>query len=113
MLIGSFHSDAIEAALDGSFADMTYGMVIHPAKTNYLDNVHNAGANSQDARNCGGCVGPNDNLGRELLELHTVSPARGYLEEDVKAAANILAGWGNSMADQDWTIAHPDWWQTA
>ena len=45
-------------------------------------------------------AGLNDNLGRELLELHTVSVAAGYTEEDIKAAANVLAGWGIDFGEE-------------
>ena len=39
-------------------------------------------------------AGLNDNLGRELLELHTVSPSANYTETDIRNAAKVLAGWG-------------------
>ncbi len=41
--------------------------------------------------------GMNDNLARELLELHTVSPARGYTEKDIHEVAKLLAGWGKYL----------------
>tara|TARA_B110000914_G_C15414108_1_gene423277 strand:- start:70 stop:1038 length:969 start_codon:yes stop_codon:yes gene_type:complete len=63
----------------------------------YLDNCWSCGANSQTAiwaKKDGFQAGLNDNLGRELLELHTVSPTAKYTESDIKNAANVLAGWG-------------------
>ena len=39
-------------------------------------------------------IGLNDNLARELMELHTISPAAGYTEADIREAAKILSGWG-------------------
>lgn len=64
----------------GRFADLLHATTTHPAMGIFLDNA------TSTARH------PNENLGRELLELHTVG--RGlYGEEDVKASARILTGW--------------------
>ena len=63
----------------------------------YLDNPSSVGENSKEAkwlRKDGKIAGLNDNLARELLELHTVSPARKYSETDIRNTAKILAGWG-------------------
>ncbi len=75
----SYDETVREHAL-GSFADLLYATTTHPAMGIYLDNAVSTATN------------PNENLGRELLELHTVG--RGsYGEEDVKASARILTGW--------------------
>ena len=50
-------------------------------------------------------MGLNDNLARELLELHTVTPSANYTEDDIRAAAKILSGWGfifNKQKDAEW-----------
>ncbi|MEV5000873.1 DUF1800 domain-containing protein [Nocardioides sp. LML1-1-1.1] len=83
----------------GRFEDLLKAAVLHPAMAVYLGN-----ANSSKSA-------PNENLGRELLELHTVG--RGaYTEADVKASARILTGyrcdswrtWGFSYEpDRHWT----------
>ena len=97
-LIQNYFEEAIFANLGNSFADMLYSAISHPAMLTYLDNIYSVGENSQKAKRCrarGDChAGLNDNLGRELLELHTVSPARGYTETDIRDAARVLAGWG-------------------
>lgn len=99
-LIGHYFDEAIYARLSGSFDEMLYGITSHPAMLTYLDNIYNIGENSRKAKNCGGrstqgCTfGLNDNLARELMELHTVSPTRQYTEDDIHNAAKILAGWG-------------------
>jgi len=74
----------IRARALGSFRDILYAAVTHPAMGIYLDNAVSTKRH------------PNENLGRELLELHTVG--RGaYTEEDVKNSARILTGWGVDM----------------
>ena len=62
----------------GSFADLLKASARHPAMLTYLDNRFS----TKDA--------PNENYGRELLELHTVGLA--YAESDVKNAARLLTG---------------------
>ncbi|WP_218566353.1 DUF1800 domain-containing protein [Vallicoccus soli] len=64
----------------GTFSDMLVAATTHPAMLRYLD-----GASSTDRA-------PNENLGRELLELHTVGIGAGYTEADVRTSALILTG---------------------
>jgi uncharacterized protein (DUF1800 family) len=64
----------------GRFSDMLWAMITHPAMILYLDNQNN----TKD--------GGNQNLGRELLELHTVGVDAGYKQADVEAAARLLTG---------------------
>lgn len=71
----------------GSFAAMLQAAITHPAMGCYLDN-----AQSSD-------IQLNENLGRELLELHTVGLGAGYTEDDVKMSARILTGYNVDMWD--------------
>ncbi|MGL5829791.1 MAG: DUF1800 family protein, partial [Angustibacter sp.] len=64
----------------GKFSDMVEAMVRHPAMLSYLDN-------NQNTR-----TGGNQNLGRELLELHTLGVDAGYTQTDVENAARLLTG---------------------
>jgi hypothetical protein len=74
----------IRANALGRFDDLLHAVATHPALLISLDNV------SSTAQH------PNENLGRELLELHTVG--RGsYGEDDVKSSARILTGWTVDM----------------
>ena len=96
--IGHAIDEGILGKLDGDFSNLLYGMITHPAMLRYLDNVDSAGERSNRVkweRKDGRQAGLNDNLGRELLELHTVSVNAGYIEKDIKGAANVLAGWGS------------------
>ena len=109
-LISDYWEQVILKGLDGSFADLLYDAITHPAMLTYLDNIYNIGPNSPKAKSCGSSagqascvVGLNDNLGRELLELHTVSPAVGYTEQDITDCAKILAGWGNIFDKNGWS----------
>lgn len=64
----------------GRFDNLLYSAITHPAMLLYLDNATSTAAK------------PNENLGRELLELHTVGRGR-FTEADVKDSARILTGW--------------------
>jgi|TARA_B110000238_G_scaffold192041_1_gene226881 uncharacterized protein (DUF1800 family) len=103
-MIGHAIDEGILAKLNGSFADMLYGMTTHPGMLTYLDNIHSAGERSERAKDCRkrkDCqAGLNDNLGREVLELHTVSVAAGYSEDDIRGAAQVLAGWGVNFDEE-------------
>lgn len=77
---GSYHRDVIRAHALGSFSDMLVAAMRHPAMLRYLDAAHS----KKDS--------VNENLGRELLELHTVGVDSGYTEADVRYSAYILTG---------------------
>ncbi len=63
----------------------------HPAMLFYLDNRQSIGPGSRAARNRN--VGLNENLAREILELHTLGVDGGYTQADVTALARIITGW--------------------
>ena len=90
-LVGSFVREAIRPGVTGRFGDMLLAVMRHPAMLLYLDNVQSAGPGSP----IGGRPnrGLNENLARECLELHTVSPAAGYSQADVTEFARVLTGW--------------------
>ncbi len=73
----------------GRFDQMLQAAIIHPTMLTYLD-----GDISMVVRSSGGVEELiNENLGRELLELHTVGRGAGYTEAMVKDSAYILTGW--------------------
>ncbi|MBR0646259.1 DUF1800 domain-containing protein [Plastoroseomonas hellenica] len=82
---------AIRPHVTGPFATLLEAAVLHPAMLAYLDNTQSVGPNSRAGR--GGRLGLNENLARELMELHTLSPAAGYSQADVTEMARILTGW--------------------
>jgi uncharacterized protein (DUF1800 family) len=75
-----YDADVIRAYALGRFADLLTAAITHPAVLTYLNN------DSSTKR------APNENLGRELLELHTVGVAAGYTERNVLDSARILTG---------------------
>ncbi len=93
-VIGVAHAyvrEAIRPHVTGRFSDMLLAVMQHPAMLMYLDNAQSVGPDSPAGRRAR--RGLNENLARECLELHTVTPAAGYTQQDVTAFANVLTGW--------------------
>ncbi len=88
---GAFEREAIRPHVNGRFADMLLAVTSHPTMLLYLDNAQSIGPNSRVGRRRD--KGLNENLGRELLELHTLGVDGGYTQADVEALARILTGW--------------------
>jgi uncharacterized protein (DUF1800 family) len=81
----------IRAHAGGRYADLLVAATRHPAMLFYLDQTSSIGPNSAAGRRSG--RGLNENLARELLELHSVTPAAGYAQQDVTELARLLTGW--------------------
>jgi uncharacterized protein (DUF1800 family) len=95
VLIGPLEREAIRPHLTGRFPDMVVAVTRHPAMLVYLDNHVSIGPGSRAGGR--GRRGLNENLAREVLELHTLSPAGGYTQGDVQELAKILTGWSAAM----------------
>jgi uncharacterized protein (DUF1800 family) len=91
----AFIEEAIRPHVTGQFGDMLLAVMRHPAMLLYLDNASSFGPDSPLGRR--DHRGLNENLARECLELHTVSPLAGYTQADVTSFANILTGWSVDM----------------
>ena len=87
----AYIEEAIRPHVTGRFEDMLLAVMHHPTMLFYLNNVGSVGPDSIAGRD--GKRGLNENLARECLELHTVSPAAGYTQADVTNFAKILTGW--------------------
>ena len=133
-LAGAFEREAIRPHIAGRFADLLYAAVSHPAMLRYLDNQFSAGPQSDlvqrrrrrsraspaatasadaGAGPAPTATGPrltglNENLAREVLELHTLGvaggggaygPWGGYAQADVAALAAVLTGWRGPRTD--------------
>ncbi|WP_026868598.1 DUF1800 domain-containing protein [Inquilinus limosus] len=88
---GAYENEAIRPHATGRFRDLLGAVVKHPAMLFYLDNARSVGPNSKGGKQAG--LGLNENLGRELMELHTLGVDGGYTQADVRALAMILTGW--------------------
>ncbi len=107
---GTLENEAIRPHVDGRFAELLTAVEQHPAMIAFLDNQYSVGKDSalaafaaqratrQLARR-GGFDAPrrefgiNENLAREILELHTLGVNGGYSQADVTSFAQIITGW--------------------
>jgi len=97
-LAGSFEREAIRPHVLGNFSDMLLAVETHPAMLLYLDNHLSVGPNSLTAlrgsrRGTPRRIGINENLAREILELHTLGVGGGYAQRDVTTFAEVITGW--------------------
>ena len=109
MATTSYERDVIRPHALGKFEDLLVATAKSPAMLFYLDNWLSVGPDSPQAlgiaaRGAGGRFPPranqgkrpsglNENYGRELLELHTLSVNGGYSQKDVTEAAKVFTGW--------------------
>ena len=82
--------DAIRPNIGLRFADMLKAVILHPAMLVYLDQVLSIGPTSRAGKKRD--KGLNENLARELLELHTLGVDAGYSQTDVRQMAELLTG---------------------
>jgi uncharacterized protein (DUF1800 family) len=93
---GAYEREAVRPHIVGSFADMLLAAEGHPAMLFYLDQAASIGPNSVAGINRS--RGLNENLAREILELHTLGVRTGYSQGDVIAFAKVLTGWSFTAA---------------
>ena len=90
-MAGGYEREAIRPNVLGRFSEMLLASAGHPAMLFYLDNSRSIGP-----RSVAGLVntrGLNENLAREILELHTLGVRSVYTQEDVTSFAKVLTGW--------------------
>lgn len=102
-LAGVFEREAIRPHVAGRFEQLLWAATTHPAMLRYLDNQRSAGPRSRivaraarraaQAGDPPRVTGLNENLARELLELHTLGVDGGYTQADVTSCAALLTGW--------------------
>jgi uncharacterized protein (DUF1800 family) len=88
---GAYEREAIRPHVLGQFSDLLLTAEGHPAMLYYLDNVMSVGPQSIAGINQ--TRGLNENMAREVLELHTLGVRSGYGQDDVIRFANVLTGW--------------------
>ena len=91
MWAGSFEREAIRPHVLGRFGDMLKAVEQHPAMLYFLDNQQSLGPDSRAGQNRN--RGLNENLAREIMELHTLGVGGGYSQDDVTSLARIITGW--------------------
>jgi uncharacterized protein (DUF1800 family) len=97
-LAGTFEMEAIRPHVLGRFDDMLVAVERHPAMQLFLDQTRSVGPDSMAAlraeqRNPDNRRGLNENLAREIMELHTLGVRSGYTQADVTEFARALTGW--------------------
>jgi uncharacterized protein (DUF1800 family) len=111
LMVTSYERDVIRPHALGKFEDLLVATAKSPAMLFYLDNWLSVGPNSAQALgipanpygpygrprpprpNAGKRSGLNENYGRELMELHTLSVNGGYSQRDVTEVARVFTGW--------------------
>ena len=101
-LAGTLENEAVRPHVNGRFIDMLTAVEQHPAMIAFLDNQYSVGKDSDAARKAERRFaagqpqrqfGINENLAREILELHTLGVNGGYTQADVTSFAQIITGW--------------------
>jgi uncharacterized protein (DUF1800 family) len=101
-IAGSLERDAIRPHVLGNFYDMVRAVEQHPGMLLYLDNQRSVGPNSVQAQRAAKrdrTLGLNENLAREIMELHTLGVDGGYTQADVTSFAKVLTGWSLGLGD--------------
>jgi uncharacterized protein (DUF1800 family) len=95
----AFEREAIRPHIFGQFSDLLKAVIRHPVMINYLDNHVSMGdvsrVGKRQVRKNKGSKTLNENLAREILELHTLGVTGGYSQQDVIALANVISGWSH------------------
>lgn len=99
-LAGAMENEAIRPHVTGNFTDLLLAVERHPAMIVYLDNQRSVGPGSPMGERAGrrsaaqgARLGINENLAREILELHTLGVDGGYTQQDVTTFARVITGW--------------------
>jgi uncharacterized protein (DUF1800 family) len=92
-IAGLYENEAIRPHVTGKFVDLLVAAEQHPAMILYLDNQRSIGERSTAAALARRDLGLNENLAREILELHTLGVDGGYTQADVTEFARVLTGW--------------------
>ncbi|QJU58967.1 DUF1800 domain-containing protein [Sphingomonas sp. AP4-R1] len=95
---GAYEMEAIRPHVLGRFEDMLLAVERHPAMLYYLDQFRSVGPDSRAGLRAAQLrpdrpLGLNENLAREIMELHTLGVRTGYAQADVTEFARALTGW--------------------
>jgi uncharacterized protein (DUF1800 family) len=94
---GLLEVEAIRPHVLGTFSEMLLAVDQHPAMLLYLDQAQSVGPDSPIGTRVAARgkrkIGLNENLAREILELHTLGVGTGYTQADVTEFARAMTGW--------------------
>jgi len=92
-LLGSpYVETAIRPHVTGHFGDLLISAVTHPLMLQYLDQNRSVGPHSRRAMKASKPMGLNENLAREVMELHTLGVGGPYSQQDVRQLAELFTG---------------------
>lgn len=112
-IAGLYENEAIRPNVTGKFIDLLLAVEKHPAMILYLDNQRSIGPASPmgkraNRRQRGREIGLNENLAREVLELHTLGVDGGYTQQDVTTFAEVITGWSIGGTNERGQFAEGD-----
>lgn len=90
--MASYIESAVRPNVAGRFENLLAAAISHPVMLHYLDQDNSAGPNSARAKRSKGKAGLNENLAREVIELHTLGVNATYTQSDVRELARLFAG---------------------
>ena len=112
-IAGLYENEAIRPNVAGNFYDLLLACEQHPAMIVYLDNQRSIGPGSTLGKRANRLrrdrsIGLNENLAREILELHTLGVDGGYTQDDVTTFAKVITGWSVGGATDNGRFADGD-----
>lgn len=101
-LAPTLEREAIAPNMLGNFEDMVLAVMHHPTMLIYLNNDRSFGPNSKIGQRSK--KGLNENLAREMMELHTLGVNGGYSQADVIELAKGITGWSVALPLKDYKV---------
>lgn len=92
LLAYGYVESAIRPNISSRFEDLLIAAITNPLMLHYLDQFRSRRPNSQRSQRQGGRGGLNENLAREVLELHTLGSEGPYDQTDVRQLAELFTG---------------------
>ncbi|MGR5133348.1 DUF1800 domain-containing protein [Vibrio alfacsensis] len=90
-IVASVENEVIRQYWNGNFVEMLLAVTQHPTMLMFLDNNVSVGPNSKQGSKKN--KGLNENLAREILELHTLGVDSQYTQQDVIELSKAITGW--------------------